>query len=239
MARSGRKGAGGVDLAAVFAAGADSAVLGVLRESTRALVKAEILDMLEAGGVSRSVADDAWRSVQRRLAVDERIVVEKDGRSTRYRWNSDAPPAPLDALALLAKGDLTAAERDSLTQTIRLALTAKPRQAREEMVSVDRLRRVERDAVMTMAEMAMDVEENVAKGASDEAIILLVRSRMRRLRVKAVEKAGQSVPFDRIRHEPMRPGIPDGARVLVVRPGYIWESSPTGPQVLKQPLVQD
>jgi hypothetical protein len=147
-------------------------------------------------------------------------------------------------LALLAKGDLTAAERDSLTETIRLALTAiprpaKPRQAREEMVSVDRLRRVERDAVMTMAEMAMDVEENVAKGASDEAIILLVRSRMRRLRVKAVEKAGQSVPFDRIRHEPMRPGIPDGARVLVVRPGYIWESSPTGPQVLKQPLVQD
>jgi hypothetical protein len=201
----------------------------------RALVKAEILDMLEAGGVPRSVADDAWRSVQRRLAGDERIVVEKDGRSTRYRWNSDAPPTPLDALALLAKGDLTAAERDSLTEPIRRALTAiprlaKPRQAREEMVSVDRLRRVERDAVMAMAEMATDVEENVAKGASDEAIILLARSRMRRMRVKAVEKAGESVPFDRTRHVPMRPGIPDGARVLVVRPGYVWESSPTGPR---------
>ena len=58
MARSGRKTAGGADLADLFAAGADAAVLSVLRESTRAMVKAEILDRLEAGGVSRLSAYD-------------------------------------------------------------------------------------------------------------------------------------------------------------------------------------
>lgn len=227
----------------MFNTDAAAAVLRVLRESGRAMVKADIIGGLEAGGVSRAAAESAWRSVQRRLRTDERIIVKKDGHSTRYCWNPDAPPTALDALALLVKGKLTSAERESLAETIRAALAAtprppKPRAPKEQTVSVDRLRRVERDAVMALVEMAMDVEENVAKGASDTAIIHLVRSRMRRLRLNAVEKAGERVFFDPRRHDPMRPGIPDGAPVLVVRPGYVWES-PYGTEVLVRPLVQD
>jgi hypothetical protein len=86
--------------------------------------------------------------------------------------------------------------------------------------------------------MAIDVEEQVAKGASGKAIIHRVRARMKRLRLEPVGRAGEEVTFDRTQHQPMRAGVPDGARVLVVRPGYIWRL-PGEDLVIEKPVVQD
>lgn len=107
-----------------------------------------------------------------------------------------------------------------------------------EMVPASRLRQVELDAARELAGMAIDVEEQVAKGASGKAIIHRVRSRMKRLRLEPVGRAGEEVAFDRTQHQPMRAGVADGARVLVVRPGYIWRL-PGEDLVIEKPVVQD
>lgn len=86
--------------------------------------------------------------------------------------------------------------------------------------------------------MAVDVEEQVAKGASGKAIIHRVRARMKRLRLEPVERAGETIAFDRTRHQPIRSGVADGAPVLVVRPGYTWRL-PGEDLVLEKPVVQD
>ena len=249
----GRKGAGNA-IAELFATSAPDAVLRVLRESGQALAKAEILDRLAAVGVPRATADQAWSQAQKRLRNDNRVIAEKDRQTVRYRWNPDPPPAPsaADALALLVEGRLTRGEREALAQTVREALAgavsaatapsasaAEPAAvSSEEMVPASRLRQVELDAARELAGMAGDVEEQAVKGASAKAIIHRVRSRMKRLRLEPDEKAGETVPFDRARHQPMRPGIPDGAPVLVVRPGYTWRL--TGDDlVIEKPVVQD
>ena len=108
----------------------------------------------------------------------------------------------------------------------------------DDMVPASRLRQVELDAARELAGMAIDVEEQVAKGASGKAIIHRVRARMKRLRLEPVGRAGEEVAFDRTQHQPMRAGVPDGARVLVVRPGYIWRL-PGEDLVIEKPVVQD
>lgn len=252
VTRSG--GRKGTAVAELFAVSAHDAVLRVLRDSGRPLAKAEILDQLAAVGVPRPTADQAWSQTQKRLRHDNRVITERDGQTVRYRWNPDQPsaPTPADALALLVDGRLTRGEREALAQSVREALagtvsaaTAPPDRppppaagAAEEMVSANRLRQVELDAARELAGMAIDVEEQVAKGASAKALIHRVRSRMKRLRLEPQEKAGETVAFDRRQHQPTRSGISDGAPVLVVRPGYIWRL-PGDDLVIEKPVVQD
>jgi hypothetical protein len=245
-------------IAELFAASADAAVLQVLRDSGKALVKAEIIDELATAGVPRPVADDAWGRVQKHLRLDKRVIAERDRQTLRYRWNPAPPPgpAPADALRLLVEGRLTRGEREALAQTVRAALQARsPAPARTgrtakaeaataapspsgETVSLHRLRQVEMDAARALVEMAIEVEEQAAKGASARAIIHRVRARMKRLRLEPIEQAGAEVSFDRARHQPLRAGIPDGATVLVVRPGYVWRA-PGEDLPIEKPLVQD
>jgi hypothetical protein len=118
------------------------------------------------------------------------------------------------------------------------AAPSTPGPAADDMVPASRLRQVELDAARELAGMAIDVEEQVAKGASGKAIIHRVRARMKRLRLEPVGRAGEEVTFDRTQHQPMRAGVPDGARVLVVRPGYIWRL-PGEDLVIEKPVVQD
>ena len=106
------------------------------------------------------------------------------------------------------------------------------------LVSASRLRQVELDAARELAGLAIDVEEQLAKGASAKAIAHRVRARMKRLRLEPIEKAGEAVPFDRARHQPIRPGIVDGATVLVIRPGYVWRT-PGDDLLIERPVVQD
>jgi hypothetical protein len=231
----------------------------VLRDSGKALVKAEILDELATAGVPRPVADDAWGRVQKHLRLDKRVIAERDRQTLKYRWNPTPPPAPTpaDALRLLVEGRLTRGEREALAETVRAALHApRPAPARAgrvaraeaapppppppagETVSLNRLRQVEMDAARALAELAIEVEEQAAKGASARALIHRVRARMKRLRLEPMEQAGTEVAFDRARHQPLRAGIPDGAKVLVVRPGYVWRA-PGEDLPIEKPLVQD
>ena len=48
----------------------------------------------------------------------------------------------------------------------------------------------------------------------------------------------ETVTFDRRRHEPIGPPIADGARVVVVRPGYAWKTADENVLVARA-VVQD
>jgi hypothetical protein len=255
----------GQAIAELFATSVDAAVLQVLRDSGSALVKSEILDELATAGVPRSAANDAWGPLQKRLRADKRVIAERDRHNLRYRWNPKRPaaPTPTDALAMLVERRLTRGEREALAETLLTALSqtaeagatvqpTAPRPAKpmgteppttqppvpDGLVSANRLRQVELDAAKELAGMAIDVEEQFAKGASAKAIIHRVRARMKRLRLEPIEKAGDAVPFDRARHQPIRPGIVDGATVLVIRPGYVWRT-PGNDLLIERPVVQD
>ncbi len=266
MTRSGSGKGTGQPISELFATNVDAAVLRVLRDSGTALVKSEILDELATAGVPRSAANDAWGPVQKRLRTDKRVIAEGDRHGLRYRWNPSRPaaPTPADALAMLVERRLTRGEREALAETLLTALaetgaaaavtvqdaTARPGKAiraeppiaappvADGLVSANRLRQVELDAARELAGMAMDVEEQLAKGASAKAITHRVRARMKRLRLEPIEKAGEAVPFDRARHQPIRPGIVDGATVLVIRPGYVWRT-PADDLLIERPVVQD
>ena len=231
-------------LAELFATSADAAVMRVLHDTGRALVKSEILDELATAGVSRPDADDAWGPVQKRLRLDQRVIAEKDGPTTRYRWNPSppTPPGPDAALAMLVEGRLTRGEREVLAEAIRASLSALAEVAPADVSAVEvspaRLRQVELDAARELVGLAAEVEELVAKSASARALVHKVRARLKRLRLEPVEKAGESVPFDRARHQPLRSGIAPGTTVLVVRPGYVWRV-PGEEIVNERPVVQD
>ncbi len=251
----------GGGLAELFATSADAAVLRVLHDCGRALVKSEILDALAKAGVARATADDAWGPVQKRLRLDHRVIAERDGPSMRYRWNPAPPaqPGPADALAMLVEGRLTRGEREVLAEAIRASLgapsSAVPSSAvpsspvpsepppaaaasANALSDAGRLRQAELDAARELVGLAADVEEQVAKGASAKALVHKVRSRMKRLRLEPIDRAGESVPFERGRHLALRPGIADGAPVLVIRPGYVWRM-PGEEIVIDRPVVQD
>jgi hypothetical protein len=264
VTRSASEKGAGQGIAELFATSVDAAVLRVLRDSGTALVKSEILDELATAGVARSSANDAWGPVQKRLRTDQRIIAEGDRHNLRYRWNPNRPaaPTPADALAMLVERRLTRGEREALAENLLTAVTetsaavtvqataarpAKPINAEppiaptpvpDGLVSANRLRQVELDAARELAGMAIDVEEQLAKGASAKAITHRVRARMKRLRLEPIEKAGEAVPFDRVRHQPIRPGIVDGTTVLVIRPGYVWRT-PGNDLLIERPVVQD
>jgi hypothetical protein len=214
----------------------DAAVLRVLHDTGRGLVKSEILDQLALAGVPRPDAEEVWPPVQKRLRLDKRVITQREGQIVRYRWNPTPPPAPdpAAALALLVEGRLTRGEREALAEAVRSQLA--PSAASDG--SPDRIRQVELDVARELVGLAAEVEEQVAKGASAKAIVHKVRARMKRLRLEALERAGETVSFDRDEHQPLRAGIPAGARVLVVRPGYVWRV-PGGDLVIEQPVVQD
>ena len=200
-------------------------------------MKAEILDVLATAGVPRNVADAEWAPVQKRLRQDKRVITARDGQLVRYRWNPDPPrgPSPADALAMLVEGRLTRGEREALAETVRAALAAGGGGAEP---ADSKARQAELDAATELAGMASDVEEQVAKGASGKAVIHRVRARMKRLRLEPVEKAGESVAYDRTRHKAIRTGIAEGATVLVVRPGYVWRL-PGEDLLIEKPVIQD
>jgi hypothetical protein len=230
-------------LAALFATQADSAVIQVLRESATALTKAEIIEALETAGVEREAAQDAWSRIQRRISRHDEVVVEKQGRDYSYRWDAHtaSAPDPADAFERIVSGELGPFDRQELVEVIRRALAAPSAGGAETADLADPdapSRQLEMDAARALAEMAMEIEELATKQASSRAMIHRVRARMKRMRLEPIDRAGDEVPFDRQRHQPIGPDIRDGAPVVVVRPGYVWRT-PEKDLLIERPVVQD
>jgi hypothetical protein len=224
-------------LAKLFAENADAAVLHVLRDSGRAMAKAEIIEALVAAGVEQPAARDAWHQVQRRISQHHRVVLDKQGRFHRYRWDPHAP-TPLsadEAFERIVTGNLAPFDMQELVEVVRSALVGGPAHRDGE---ADQPQQLDLEAARALAEMAIEIEELAAKQASARAMIHRVRARMRRMRLEPIDQAGDEVPFDRQRHQTIGPEIRDGAPVVVVRPGYMWRT-PEKDLLIERPVVQD
>jgi hypothetical protein len=210
----------------VFATDPLAAVLTVLREAgpDRELRAEEIKQAL----IERGVPADrltVWRRVQERLVVHERVAVGGDRYRRTYRWLPEPPaPTPEEALALLAEHRLPAQRRVELVEIVRAALARREEAPRPvaDPVLVAQLEQRERDAVRALAELAIEVEELVTNEASSRAVVHTVRSLTKLAGLRPIERAGEMTRFDRARHTSVGGRIADGAPVLVLRPGYIW-----------------
>jgi hypothetical protein len=211
-----------------------AAVLAVLdeaaqRNSSAGLSAEEIKGRLRDGGVP----DDQltrWRGIRGRIAADERVWVGGDARHRTYRLaDLTARMSPREALALLAAGTTRAARRTELVRIVGGALADTDRdEARGEQldpVVLARLEQREKDAIRALAELAIEVEELAVNGASARALVHNVRILAGQANLSPIERAGEFAFFDRTRHQPIGAAIPDGAKVVVVRPGYIWKQS--------------
>ena len=180
-----------------------------------------------------SAADALALLVEGRLTRGEREALAETVRAALAAAATPAAPPTAPAAPATPPAPPPPAEPSTTAPS-----AGGPASGTDEMVPASRLRQAEFDAARELAGMAIDVEEQAAKGASAKAIIHRVRARMKRLRLEPVGRAGEELAFDRTQHQPMRAGIPDGARVLVVRPGYIWRL-PGEDLVIEKPVVQD
>ncbi len=204
----------------------------VLQEANAALTAGEIKLALRAGGVAKADADAAWPRVQKKIKSHDHVIVE----SNRYRWTAKGRDvSPMEALDLLVKGRPGAGRKAQLAAIVRAALASPPS---PDLETAARQRQGDIDAVRTLAELAIEVEELTANEASSSAMIHRVRARVNRSGLEPIDRAGEETTFDRKRHKPIGRPIRDGAPVVVVRPGYVWKSS-TEEVLIARPVVEE
>jgi hypothetical protein len=227
-------------LADVFADDPCEAVLNILRAAGTPLGAGEIKAALVTAGVAKADADKHWAAVQKSLKESPQVVVD----SRLYRWSEQPTIAATQALDLLGQSQLPAARRAALIDVVRAALGSAaatggvvsdqsgsvsdefgpPLDDREAQA---RLRQAEVDGLRALSELAAEVEELVANEVDPAVLIRRVRARVRRSGLEAIDRAGEQTTFDRRIHTPIDGPIRDGARVNVVRPGYVWAQSGT------------
>ena len=226
------KSARGQPLAGLFAVDAEAAVVRVLQEADAALTAAEVKQALRAGGVAKASADAAWPRVQKKIKSHDHVIAE----SNRYRWTAKGRDvSPVEALELLVRGRPAARRKAELAAIVRAAL-ASP--APPDLETAARQRQGEIDAVRTLAELAIEVEELTANEASSSAMVHRVRARVNRSGLEPIDRAGEETTFDRKRHKAIGRPIRDGAPVVVVRPGYVWKSS-DDEVLIARPVVEE
>jgi len=243
VTRPGRSSRG---LAALFARDPYAAVQRIVRDARDFVTAVDIKRALAAAGAP-ALDKQEWDPLQRLLRGDVHVEVEP-GRPYRYRWIA-SPPSPSVAEAvdhlIRAAGNRTKAAyadvvRQALTGSAPTgAPTAGKKDARKESrEDAARRRQAVLDGVRALAELASEVEELTANEASGRALIHRVRGRVRLSGLEPIERAGETVTFDRRRHESIGPPIADGARVVVVRPGYAWKTADEDVLVARA-VVQD
>jgi hypothetical protein len=195
-------------------------VLRVLQEAEAPLTAIEVKKALQAGGISKTAADEAWPAVQKRIKTREDVVVE----GNRYRCASPTPAlTALEALDLLVSDDELAPRRkEQLAETIRTVLSAP--EPEPDLEAAARQRQAQIDAVKLLAELASEVEELLANETEPTVMIRQIRAWVKRSGLDPVGRAGEETKFDRKTHRPVDGQIRDGATVVVVRPGYIWKA---------------
>src|SRR5438045_1453920 len=186
------------------------AVLAILRRASGPVTAAEIKKQLGA-------ADPVWTRAQ--PSVRKHPAVEYDTKQRTYRWVEPAEVPAAEAFERLMTGKPSPAER--------LALTAKVRKALDQPDGVEaaRQRQSAIDAVRSLAELAIEVEELTAKQATPDPPVHRLRARVHRSGLEPIDRAGTETTFDRKRHRSIGGSIRDGAPVFVVRPGYVWKAA--------------
>lgn len=210
-----------------------AAVLDVLREAREPRTVTEIKKALEHAGAAREAVDSAWPGVQRRLRHHPYVRVDGPRTQLRYRFEPPALPSPAQALDMLLTGGLPAQLRVAYQDLVRDAL----RRSALDPEEAGRRRQAKIDGLRALAELAIEVEELVANEASGKALVQRVRGRVKRSGLEPVDRAGTETTYDRARHKPIGGAIPEGAAVVVVRPGYLWKSD-NGDVTLALPVVE-
>lgn len=210
-----------------------AAVLDVLREAGEPRTVGDIKKALEHAGAAREAIDSAWPRVQKRLRQHPYVRIEGPRTQLRYRFEPPAMPSPAQALDMLLAGDLPAQLRVAYQELVGDAL----RRSALDPEEAGRRRQAKIDGLRALAELAIEVEELVANGASGKTLVQRVRGRVKRAGLEPVERAGDETTFDRARHKPIGGAIPAGATVVVVRPGYVWKSN-NGDVTLALPVVE-
>jgi len=243
VTRPGRSSRG---LAALFARDPYAAVQRIVRDARDFVTAVDIKRALAAAGAP-ALDKQEWDPLQRLLRGDVHVEVEP-GRPYRYRWIA-SPPSPsvaeaVDHLIRAAGNRTKAAYADVVRQAMTgSAPTGSPTAGKKDgrkdsREDAARRRQAVLDGVRALAELASEVEELTANEASGRALIHRVRGRVKLSGLEPIERAGETVTFDRRRHESIGPPIADGARVVVVRPGYAWKTADEDVLVARA-VVQD
>jgi len=197
--------------------------LDLLREARAPMAAGELKRRLGALGVERAEAAAAWRRAQRVL----RRVARYDPDTRTYEW---AALAPAQALEELLRSDLDGAERTALAQTVRTALAERDdleqrlRQAYRStwQAGGERQTRTRAESARALARVAMEVEELAAAGAAAWVMVERVRTLVRMCDLEPIGRAGEETGYDGARHVAVGGPARAGARVSVIRPGYLW-----------------
>jgi hypothetical protein len=195
--------------------------LDVLREARAPLSARDLKQRLGARGVARAEADAAWRRAQRVL----RRVTRYDPGARTYAWEPLSPARALDALE---RGDLGPVERGALAGTVRAALAerddleARLREAYRGSLPTPGGGRARAASARALARLAMEVEELAASGAGTAVMVERVRTLVRMCDLEPIGRAGEETGYDGARHAAVGGPAKAGARVSVIRPGYLW-----------------
>jgi hypothetical protein len=195
----------------------------LIQESDRTTF-ARMRKVLVDRGFRDSAVRRAWDKARPVLKQDPRIKVD----GLWYSWSGEraAVPAPD---GLLAEVERLRADKERLEALLR--------ETHNQQVSFraaqDRQLRI--DAMRSLAELAIEVEELVANGAGADVLIERVRVLAEINSLEPIGQVGVQLPFDPACHTPLA-GYPDaGSPVSVVRPGYTWHAG--GEDVLLERAV--
>lgn len=237
MTRSGRSARG---VAALFSRDPYAAVVRVVQEAGAPVTATDIKEALEAAGVPWP-DKRTWDRLQKRLRADDHVVVEP-GYRYRFVARPVAPPVieAFEQIARAAGGRVNPADVEAIRRALDLADGGVEDHAdgAADAETAARQRQAVLDGLRALAELASEVEELTANEASARAMVHRVRSRVKLSGLEPIERAGETVAFDRRRHELIGPSARDGAPVIVVRPGYAWRT-PHEDVIVAKAVVQE
>jgi hypothetical protein len=94
----------------------------------------------------------------------------------------------------------------------------------EQRTRAARERQLRIGAMRALAESIMEVEELAAAGADAAVTVERVRAMAKRQSLTPIGRAGAAMAYDPAQHSAIGPAPIPGVPVLVIRPGYLWQS---------------
>jgi hypothetical protein len=218
--------------------------LEVIEYAAGPLTFDDILSRLLRAGLPEYSVRTQWGRFEAQVRDDVHISYLPETRT--YRWG---PPAELpdakEAVERLTSGKAQInPDRKKLGDIVLAALEAKRKpspspggreEAERQRIFEERLRA---ESARAYAKVAMELEELIASGASPRALLQRIHAAAQAHGLSPIESAGATIRFDRLRHDPVVASTPDGSEVLVIRPGYVWQTGGEEVLVAKAVVVE-